>query len=247
MKFVFDENQNAIDLEKITLVSNQGGEYKVYKHNGLAIKVLRYAKGNLSKDDINYLRQIDTKRILMPNGTLTSEDGTYVGYTMPLITDAKNFQAEKMSKIFSELEIIEQDINKLSKKLVMMYDLRLINSIFNGELYVIDPGHFAINDLDILKVGPAYKKLNDVDKTKAFNSLRISRLLYSFLFVTHGSYNYDDYKAIMNFFDDEMDLCQDDFSKLKYCLEAFKKHLDGNLTVNDAVEKLISSNPHLKR
>ena len=80
-------------------------------------------------------------------GTLLASDSELVGYTEKFIDGNKNIFDIKVDTLLNELEIIFDDVKTLSDNLVILSDLHKGNAIYNGSLYLIDPGNYMISDV----------------------------------------------------------------------------------------------------
>ena len=177
-------NDNLVDMVDISHVSSSGGEVEVFRYNDLAIKLFKDVafkkRKHLKEDEIDFLSNIKTKRILLPTGkvikmepsiedfsyydiidlskddihkylnligTLLASDSELVGYTEKFIDGNKNIFDIKVDTLLNELEIIFDDVKILNDNLVVLSDLHRKNAIYNGSLYLIDPGNYMISDV----------------------------------------------------------------------------------------------------
>ena len=185
-------NDNLVDMVDISHVSSSGGEVEVFKYNDLAIKLFKdialKERRHLKEDEIDFLSSIKTKRILLPTGKVIKmepsiEDFSYddiidsrgkylnrissdlelVGYTEKFIDGNKNIFDIKVDTLLNELEIISDDLKILNDNLVILSDLHKNNAIYNGSLYLIDPGNYMISDVS--KIIPfVVNKLSNLQK-----------------------------------------------------------------------------------
>lgn len=102
---------------------------------------------DFSYDDIIDLSKKDTHKYLALIRTLLASDSELVGYTEKFIDGSKNIFDIKVDTLLNELEIISDDVKILSDNLVILSDLHKGNAIYNGSLYLIDPGNYMISDV----------------------------------------------------------------------------------------------------
>ncbi|MBQ7141263.1 MAG: hypothetical protein IJO32_07165 [Bacilli bacterium] len=139
------------DLKKI----GSGCEGNVYKYQDIAIKVHDDIpiKKTLSQKLVKQFKNIDTKRILLPNGLTFEKAGIflkYVGYTTQLISN--KLRKERLidldsNHIYDEIQLLKNDIKLLSENKISVDDLNSKdNLVFNGDLYFVDPGSYNIDN-----------------------------------------------------------------------------------------------------
>lgn len=129
-----------------------GLEVDVYKIGEEVVKFYKpYCnKVRLSKENIERLKQIDTKRILLPTDSLLDKKHQIRGYKMKYVTDLgvdSFFDLEK-DDLKEEIEYIREDINTLSDNGVVINDLlQPSNTVYHNGVYLIDPGSYRINEI----------------------------------------------------------------------------------------------------
>lgn len=129
----------------------QGGEAKVYRKKNLAYKYYRILNFDerLSWDDVQLLKEISTKRILLPQDTLYTVFGKFKGYTTQYVQDLGlvHFMQLPTKVILDEFNLLQEDNRTLSEKKIVISDLmsrdyRVCNYSFNQGVYFVDPGKF---------------------------------------------------------------------------------------------------------
>lgn len=150
MEQVFIEDGSPLDINKIEFLSDHGSEFIVYKYLDLVIKIYRkdYQLSHLSLGELNTLKNILTQRILLPTGTLWNSNHELIGYRMPYITGEKCIDYDSVSAFFEELEVLKQDLDLLCSNSIILRDVNLSNTIYNGHIYLIDPGNYLVDELD---------------------------------------------------------------------------------------------------
>ena len=111
------------------------------------IKKIESTIEDFSYEDFLNLNQNDIFKYLALIRTLLASDSELVGYTEKFIDGNKNIFDIKVDTLLNELEIIFDDVKTLSDNLVILSDLHKGNAIYNGSLYLIDPGNYMISDV----------------------------------------------------------------------------------------------------
>ena len=147
MKEICDDENNLIDINQLEFLSNIGQEYRVFKYDKDVIKIFKkdYKLEHTSKKIIEYLKKIETKRILMPTGFIKDKDNNLIGYKMKYVSGNRFLNEDYVEDFFMELTIIKDDIEMLSNNGVRLLDINKNNTIYNGGVYMIDPGNYKID------------------------------------------------------------------------------------------------------
>lgn len=170
---VFSEN------DKLQYI-NAGEEGCVYRYGDKAIKIYHSIprKRVIDEKMVEYLSDIETKRVLLPEDVLYGEDGI-CGYYMSFIEgDSKEVYSYEKDKLIEEFSYIYSDFDQLGKKSVAIDDLRGSNYISNYDTFhLVDVG-----DYYICKNG---RNTNGSNK-RNFRTFVFNDLLYSVL-KEHGT------------------------------------------------------------
>lgn len=150
MEQVFNEDGSPLNMNKIELLSNRGSEFIVYKYIDSVIKIYKkdYQLPHLSLEELDTLKNILTQRILLPTGTLWNGRHELIGYKMPFIAGEKSVECDSVGIFFEELEVLKHDLDLLCSNSIILRDVNLSNTIYNGHIYLIDPGNYLIDELD---------------------------------------------------------------------------------------------------
>lgn len=178
IKTRFIKNMN---LEKLELLSEQGSEFTVYNDDNKVYKIFKinYKLEHKSIDELTYLSSIKTSRILMPD-SLIIENEELVGYSMQYIKNPSNILDDKMKNFINELIVITNDIELLNDSNVRLIDTNKNNIVYNGKLYLIDPGNYYINYIEDLLVYLDHKEPDEKEKKniiKLWNYNKFNRLI----------------------------------------------------------------------
>lgn len=142
-----------------------GKEVNAYRYNNKVIKILKNKKIN---DDINMekshlvLTDINTNQIILPNKLFYDKNDKYVANESRYIKKEKKSLLEySLEEIIFNLEILENDIEEISKKFIRIRDLDISNCVLGDNIYIVDFGFFRL-DLEELNS-------NDYIRTKEMN------------------------------------------------------------------------------
>lgn len=225
------------------LLSDKGSEFIVYSDEDYVYKLFRkdYKLKHKAKEELEYMSSIRTKRILMPT-SLIIKDGELRGYKMPYIKGKSNILDAKMEDLIQELRIVDEDIKLLSKALIRLMDINLENTIFNGELYLIDPGNYFLNDIKDLISYLTIIGQNTTNKKEIielWNYDKLNKLLDELLFINNNEVDFYLLRKIIEFFN-----CERTKIGAKFNLSILETHFDRTLTVREAINKFIKK--HIK-
>ncbi len=239
MQNIYDDNGKSLNTDMFEFLSCRGSEVIVYKYYDLVIKIYKknYPFSHLNLNNINILKEIPTKRILLPTGAIINDKGEAIGYKMPYIAGEKNLDFEPVSSFFKELEIIKQDLDLLNNNLVILRDINLNNTIYNGNLYLIDPGNYLINELGKITDNINANNLSIEEKKKLlkeWNYNKINTLINSLLLIDKNYIDSTQYLLIIQFL-----VKMKTKNNIEYNLDCLKIFLNEKLNIKDAIEEFI--------
>lgn len=264
MKQIFNEDGSPLDINKIEFLSDQGAEFIVYKYLDSVIKIYKrdYQLSHLSLEELNTLKNILTQRILLPAGTLWNGNHELIGYKMPFIAGERSIECDSPCAFFEELEVLKQDLDLLCSNSIILRDINIPNTIYNGHIYLIDPGNYLVDELDkiIFRVNIAdssiAEKLNriitegDYSKVKIltdslpleerqnllrrWNYNKINELIDMLLFSKKSNIDPFKYRQIVQFIMKERDK-----NGFIYSLDVLKVFFNSNLCLGAAIEDFI--------
>ena len=235
---VFNEQGCPLDMSRVEFLTDKGSEFIVYKYLDMVIKLYKknYKLSHLSLEEIKILKSIATQRILLPRGVLLNQDGELAGYSMPYIDGERNILYDSASNLLDELEIIKQDLNLLCNNYIILRDINLANTIYNGQMYLIDPGNYLINDLQQISVEDV-NSLTLEEKQELlmnWNCHKIKTLLDMLLFSNKKNIDPFQFRQIIQFFMKERESMN-----LKNELDIFKLFLNPDLIIDEAIDKFM--------
>ena len=244
MEQVFNESGYPLDIKELELLSNLGNEFIVYKYFDSVVKIYKedYTLTHLSLDELKALKKIPTERILMPTGILYDKGHELIGYEMPYIKGQKNLEQESVFNFFHELEILKQDLDILCSNFIILRDINLSNTIFNGKLYLIDPGNYLINEMHKIIYHLDVDSLSLEEKEKLlieWNYNKINRLIDMLLFSNKSNIDPFQFRQIVQFIMKEREE-----NNLIYNLDILKMYFNQDLSIGDAINDFIKN--HIK-
>lgn len=220
------------------LLSDIGTEFVVYADDNYVYKIFRkdYKLSHKTPQELEFLASLKTKRILMPS-SLIMEDNELKGYKMPYIKGSMDVLDTLMECLISELHVIDEDIELLSNSLVRLMDINKENTIFNGKLYLIDPGNYFINDIKALLPYIENKEPTPEEKIElieAWNYDKLNKLLDELLFINNDDIDFYLLRKIIEFFNQERTK-----RRLKSNFDIFELYFDKSLSVRESINKFI--------
>lgn len=243
MEVIKAETIENINLENLELLSEQGSEFTVYNDNDKVYKIFKpnYKLDHKNNYELIYLSSIKTSRILMPKSLIT-KNGKLIGCSMEYIKNSSNVLNDKMKNFINELIAITKDIELLSKLNVRIIDINKNNVVYNGRLYLIDPGNYYINYIDDLLVyldckEPNKKELTEQEKKniiKLWNYNKFNRLIEELLFMGDEKLDFYLLRKVIEFFKKEK---QD--NNLISDIKILQKYFDSELSVKESINKFV--------
>ena len=134
-------------LRQITYVpSKKAGD--IYRYKNEVIRIFKNNEEPIDEETARYLTTISTNRVLLPR-KLLFYNNAFKGYTMKLVSqkgaNSKIINAPKRELIDS-IQSVENDIDTLSQKKILLNNTGIGHTLYNGELYLVDPSKYRIYD-----------------------------------------------------------------------------------------------------
>ena len=149
MAYRLDNKYIDISGKKTTKIGS-GKTGDIYRYKNMA---LRMYKSNtptpMDLETANYLKEISTDRIIVPKNILFYNN-SFVGFSYKLINNkgrGKRIINQNKEDLIDEISIVENDIERLSNKKVLLNGIEPSNTLFNGEIYITNPSKFRILEL----------------------------------------------------------------------------------------------------
>ena len=146
MGYRLDDKDIKLTGKQLTKVGT-GVNGDVYRYHNVALKMFKKDKDTpIDEKTAEYLSNISTDRILLPINLLYYNN-TFKGYTYKLVP--KKGPGNRMimlpkTDLVQDIRVLEQDVEILSKKQVLLNGIEPSNTIFNGNLYLTDPTGYRV-------------------------------------------------------------------------------------------------------
>ena len=146
MGYKLDDKDIKLTNKRMTKIGN-GANGDVFKYRNMALKIFRDGKTPIDYYTAEYLSNISTDRILLPQNLLFYNN-TFKGYTHKLVIKKGTQRMIMLPKFefIQNIRMLERDIEILSNKKVLLNGVAPDNTIFNGDLYLIDPTEYRVMD-----------------------------------------------------------------------------------------------------
>lgn len=143
------ERYNPYHMKKDKFLG-EGKEAKVYQIDDKAVKFFKQYTGKkiiLAKDAVEKMKNIHTRRILLPTDALLDKKHNLRGYKMDYVEDLgiDSYFSLNKYKLQEENELLREDIEVLSDNKVLIEDLIHVNTSYHNGLYLIDPGSYQFD------------------------------------------------------------------------------------------------------
>jgi len=150
------------DIQLDNMYIDEGMEGTIYRLGEDALKIYgKYpGKDRLNEEDAKRLSKINTNRFLLPKEFIYDDENNFIGYSTQFVEDYnfKNARYLSMEDFCDELNILYDELELLNDKLVDVEDFTLYNVIYNGEIYIVDPGSYRfVKDMGFLHADNKHK------------------------------------------------------------------------------------------
>lgn len=142
-------------IKKLTFTPSQkAGD--VYKFKNYALRIFREGEEPIDEATAEYLTGIKTNRIILPK-KLLFYNNAFKGYTMKLVSQrgaGKRISTAPKREVIDSVRALEDDISLLSQKRILLNGATPGYTLYNGELYLVDPSNYRIletNNIEQLK------------------------------------------------------------------------------------------------
>ena len=159
-----------INLDKMNICSSfdNGDIYNYRKY------IIKHYKDNIpDEDDIRYLSRIKSLHIYLPIKLLYGND-KFMGYSLK---SYKKYDVNKMintpkDELLDSIYELEEDVNNISQKKIILSGLDCSDAYYNGELYIINPDKYIIYNAD----DESLKDINNVEISGLLSKMIIHEL-----------------------------------------------------------------------
>lgn len=115
-------NDNLVDESQISYVSSSGGEVEVFRYNDLAIKLFKDVafkkRKHLKEDEIDFLSNIKTKRILLPIGKIMKMEPSIEDFSYDDIIDLSKKDIHKYLALIRTLLASDSELVGYTEKFI---------------------------------------------------------------------------------------------------------------------------------
>lgn len=179
--YVGDELVELTTLDLIHDYIGEGYEARIFWYGDEVLKLYkkRCKKDRLDEDTAIKLSKLSTSRILLPKKMIyDSKDKEFVGYTLKRIQRKrkKDILNRPMRHFVNELDRLNEDLLYLANNGVEVEDFHLGNCLYDGRIFIGDPGDFIIKEESV--EGGIYRNnlytLNRFVKDEIFGMVRLN-------------------------------------------------------------------------
>ena len=131
-------------VKKLTFVpSTKAGD--VYRYRNYALRIFKDGEKVIDKETAKYLTTISTERILLPK-KLLFYNNAFKGYAMKLVSQKganKKIITTPIDEFIDSVEVLEDDVEAVSQRKVLLNDITPGYTLYNGELYLVNPAKYT--------------------------------------------------------------------------------------------------------
>lgn len=208
-------------LRQLTYVpSKKAGN--VYRFRNDAIRVFSEGEKPIDEETARYLTSISTERILLPR-KLLFYNNAFKGYTMKLVSQrgaSKKIITTPKRDLVESVQTLEKDIETISQKKVLLNNTGPGHTLYNGDLYLVDPSKYSILELD------------SSEGLQNINQFQFHLLLTEMITGEMRRFNFS--QATINRMKEIMSLRDNDQTSSDYLSEL----IDGNADIKQFVKKI---------
>lgn len=120
----------------------------VYRYKNYALRIFKEGEEPIDQQTAKYLTDISTDRIILPR-KLLFYNNAFKGYTMKLVSQkgsGKRISTTPKEDVLESIVALEKDIETLSQKKVLLNGATPGYTLYNGNLYIVDPSNYRILD-----------------------------------------------------------------------------------------------------
>ena len=120
----------------------------VYRYKNYALRIFKEGEEPIDQQTAKYLTDITTDRIILPR-KLLFYNNAFKGYTMKLVSQkgsGKRISTTPKEDVLESIVALEKDIETLSQKKVLLNGATPGYTLYNGNLYIVDPSNYRILD-----------------------------------------------------------------------------------------------------
>lgn len=194
----------------------------VYRFRNEAIRIFSEGEKPIDEETARYLSSISTERILLPK-KLLFYNNAFKGYTMKLVSQrgaSKKIISTPKRDLVESIQTIEKDIETISQRKVLLNNTGPGHTLYNGDLYLVDPSKYSILDLD------------ESEQLQRINEFQFHLLFTEMITSEMRKFNFS--QATINHMKEIMALRDNDQSTSDYLSEI----IDGNSDIKQFAKKI---------
>ena len=215
--------EDLVELSTLDLIHDyigKGYEARIFGYGDEVLKLYkrRCKKDRLDEDTASKLSKLSTSRILLPKKMIYDfKDDRFVGYTLKKIERKRKRDVlnRPMRHFVNELDLLNDDLLYLANNGVEVEDFHLGNMLYDGRIFIGDPGDFIIKE-ESIEVG-IYRNnlytLNRFIKDEIFGMVRLDMV--------------------------ERNIAEEMFSDFDYIGEQLRETCNMNETVKSYVKRMV--------
>ena len=193
-----------------------------YRYRNSALRIFRDGEKTMDQETAEYLTGISTERILLPR-KLLFYNNAFKGYTMKLVShkgSGKKMLTTPKRDLLDCVEALENDVETISQKKVLLNGTSPNYTLYNGELYLVNPVNYSVLEL------------SSFEELERLNRFQLHLLLTELIAGEMRRTNYS--QALINRVREILKLRDMDESSSSYLKEVMK----GQETVKEFVKKI---------
>ena len=171
MKFYIEKKDYSFTEDELNFMYlNEGNEAFIFRLGSDVLKIYKpfSRKDRLDNETAYFLSKIETKRILLPKSLIyissnepvyfnenellfalksNNKEKEFIGYTAEYkdSISIKNLANITIKDFSTEVSYLVEDIKILTQNHISICDLNLSNTLYNGNLFICDPGSYIID------------------------------------------------------------------------------------------------------
>ncbi len=140
----------------------------------------------------------------------------------------------KMGHVLDEMKVLQDDLKLLNQFKIGLRDINPSNVIYNGQVYIIDPGNYIVKDISGIKlqIDPLNQENNDDVLLEKWNYNKINCLFDSLLFSDNKNVDAYQFRLIVQFFMKEREEIGTNFN-----LEILQDYFNPEMSVEKSTEE----------
>lgn len=145
-------DNKPVDISKLKKLKFAPGTKvgDTYHYRNCALRIFKEDEKEMSQETAEYLRDISTERILLPR-RLLFYNSAFRGYSLKLVSNrgaGKKMTTTPKGDLIKNIEILESDVESVSRRKVLLNGIAPGYTLYNGELYLVNPANYSVLELE---------------------------------------------------------------------------------------------------